>query len=58
MAPVGVVREGDVHEGGVAVVAEDRRRNDFAAGLLALHAGEVRSLYDRVYVRYLHRNTL
>ena len=57
MAPVGVVRKGDVHKRRVAVVAEDRRRNDFAAGLLALHAGEVGRLYDRVYVRYLHSTT-
>ena len=53
VAPVGVVREGDVHKAWVAVVAEYRRRQRGAAVLLPQHAGEVRGLYDGVQVGHL-----
>ena len=54
MAPVGIVWEGYVCEGGVAVVAKYRRRYDLAAFGLPLHTGEIRGLYDGVYIWYLH----
>ena len=41
MAPVGVVWERDVHEGGMAVVPKHRRGNDLAARVLPLHAREI-----------------
>ena len=53
MSPVGIVWEGNINKGGMAIIAKHRWGNNFAAGILALHTWKVWCLQYSIHIWYL-----